>query len=93
MSATIESKAERIELRVTPTVKALLTAAAQAKHTTVTDFLLDHGVRAAEEAISSPRVFFASEAGWDAVQALLEEKEATTREATIQWIIKHRRKV
>lgn len=92
MSATIESKAERIELRVTPTVKALLTAAAQAKHTTVTDFLLDHGVRAAEEAISSPRVFFASEAGWDAVQTLLDEKEATTREATIQWIIKHRRK-
>ncbi len=31
-------KAERIEIRVTPNVKALLSAAAQARHTTVSEF-------------------------------------------------------
>lgn len=92
MSAAIESKAERIEIRVTPTVKALLAAAAQAKHTTITDFLLDHGIRAAEEAISSPRVFFASDEGWETVQRLLDEKEAAVSDATVKWITKHRRK-
>jgi uncharacterized protein (DUF1778 family) len=92
MSAGIESKAERIEIRVTPTVKALLAAAAHAKHTTITDFLLDNGVRAAEEAISSPRVFFASEDGWNAVQRLLDEKETSINEATIKWLKKHRLK-
>lgn len=90
--SVIEKKDERIELRVTPAAKALLTAAAQAKHTNITDFLLDIGLPAAEEAIASPRVFFASEEGWRAVERLLEQTEAQPDEATVAWITKHRRK-
>jgi uncharacterized protein (DUF1778 family) len=88
-----ESKAERIEVRVTPNVKALLTAAAQSRHTTVSDFLLDHGIEAAERAIASPRVFYASEEGWAAVQKLLDEDDQTQPSAaTISWLTQPRRK-
>jgi len=67
-----ETKSERIELRVTPSVKAMLTAAVQARHTTVSDFLLNHGIEAAEDAIT-PRIIYVGEAGWETVQKLLNE--------------------
>jgi uncharacterized protein (DUF1778 family) len=86
-------KAERIELRVTPNVKALLSAAAQSRHTTISEFLLDHGIAAAEREITSPKVFFATEKGWAAVQRLLDEADQTQpAEATISWLTKQRRK-
>jgi uncharacterized protein (DUF1778 family) len=84
-----EVKAERIEVRVTPNVKALLMAAAQARHTTISDFLLNHGIEAAEQAIAAPRVFYASENGWAAVQKLLDEDEAVQPDAaTVAWLTK-----
>jgi uncharacterized protein (DUF1778 family) len=87
-----EAKAERIEIRVTPHVKALLAAAAQSRHTTISDFLLDHGIEAAEREITSPRVFFASQQGWKAVQKLLDEDDhAAPSKATMAWITKRRR--
>ena len=88
-----ESKAERIELRVTPNVKALLSAAAQSRHTTISEFLLDHGIEAAEREITSPKVFFATEKGWAAVQRLLDENDQMQPDdATISWLTKQRRK-
>lgn len=88
-----ESKAERIELRVTPNVKALLSAAAQSRHTTISEFLLDHGIEAAEREITSPKVFFATEKGWAAVQLLLDDNDQTQPDdATISWLTKQRRK-
>ena len=81
-------KAERIELRVTPHAKALLTAAANARHTTMSEFLLTHGLAAAEEIVATPRVFYASEDGWARVQAMLDEADGAPSDATIQWLLK-----
>lgn len=50
-----EAKAERLEVRLTPATKSLLSHAAQLKHTTLTDFLVSSAVRAAEDALVSPR--------------------------------------
>jgi uncharacterized protein (DUF1778 family) len=52
-----EAKAERLEVRLTPAVKSLLSHAAQLKHTTLTDFLVSSAIKAAEDALVSPRVF------------------------------------
>jgi uncharacterized protein (DUF1778 family) len=91
-TADKESKAERIELRVTPRVKALLNAAAQARHTTVSDFLLGLGIEAAEQVITSPRVFYVSEDGWAAVDELLnEETGRVPDDETISWLRNNRR--
>lgn len=83
-----KAKVERIEVRVTPNAKALLTAAAQARHTTVSEFLLTHGIAAAEQAVAVPRVFHASEEGWAAIQRMLdeEENEQQPSAATISWL-------
>ena len=67
-----EAKAERIEVRVTPNAKALLTAAAQARHTTVSEFVLAHALEAAEQTVAVPRVAYASEEGWAAIQRMLD---------------------
>ena len=81
------AKAERIEVRLTPNAKALLIAAAQARHTTVSEFLLMHGIEAAEQAVAAPRVFYASEEGWAAIQKMLsEEDEQPLSAATIKWL-------
>ena len=68
-------KGERIELRVTPGAKALLAAAADARHTTISNFLLTHGIAAAEQVVTMPKVFYASEEGWAAIHRMLEEDE------------------
>jgi uncharacterized protein (DUF1778 family) len=80
-------KTERIELRVTPQTKALLSAAAQAQHTTISEFLLDLGVEAAERALISPRVFYVSDEGWAVVESLLNEDVGRVPDAdTIAWL-------
>lgn len=86
-----EAKVERIEVRVTPNAKALLIAAAQARHTTVSEFLLTHGIEAAEQAVAVPRVFYASEEGWAAVQRMLDEDDEQQPSAdTISWLTRKR---
>lgn len=52
-----EARAGRLEIRLTPSVKALLTHAANVRHCSLTEFLLSSAVRAAEEAVNvAPRV-------------------------------------
>lgn len=75
MSTTLEreTKAERLEVRLTQATKSLLTHAAQLRHTTVTEFLLSSAVRAAEEVLVSPRVFeIGTEHGWKTLADLLD---------------------
>jgi len=69
-------KSARIEVRTTADVKALLTEAASATHKTVTEFLVDAGVRAAEDALMDRRVFRLDEAQWAAFQAALDRPAA-----------------
>jgi len=69
-----EAKVERLEVRLTPAVKSLLSHAAQIKHTTLTDFLVSSAVRAAEDALVSPRVFEVNtDEGWNTLMGLLDE--------------------
>jgi uncharacterized protein (DUF1778 family) len=87
------AKAERIELRVSAPQKALLAAAAQSRHMTVSDFLLTHAIAAAEREVAAPpRIFYASAEGWAALHKLLDEAEgAVPAPETIAWITSHRR--
>ena len=74
MSRQREAKAERLEVRLTPATKSLLSHAAQLKHTTLTDFLISSAVSAAEEALVSPRIFEVSTAkGWNTLMYILDE--------------------
>lgn len=90
-NAERDAKADRIEVRVTPNAKALLTAAARSRHTTVSDFLLTHGIAAAEQAVAVPRVFYASNEGWAAIQRLLVEDDEPDPE-TVSWLQARRTK-
>lgn len=69
-----EPKAERLEVRLTPATKSLLSHAAQLKHTTLTDFLISSAVRAAEDALVSPRIFeVRTDKGWRTLTELLDD--------------------
>jgi uncharacterized protein (DUF1778 family) len=70
--AVADTKSERIEVRTTPTTKALLQHAAATSHKNVTDFLLEAGITAAEEALIDRRLFKLSEQQWLAFQEALD---------------------
>lgn len=67
-----EAKSERIEVRTTPTMKALLQRAATSSHKNVTEFLLEAGIQAAEAALIDRRLFQLDEAQWQAFQDVLD---------------------
>lgn len=66
------SKSERIEIRTTPGTKALLQRAASVSHKNVTEFLLEAGITAAEEALVDRRLFQLDAAAWQAFQDALD---------------------
>jgi uncharacterized protein (DUF1778 family) len=64
-------RSERIDVRTTPVVKALLQRAAAASHKNVTEFLLEAGINAAEQTLADRRVLRLNEQQWQAfVEAL-----------------------
>ncbi len=67
-----EPKSERIEVRTTLAMKTLLQRAANSSHKSVTEFLLDAGVKAAAEALVDRRLFRLDDAQWRAFQAALD---------------------
>lgn len=67
-----EDRSERIEVRTTPSVKALLQRAASASHKSVPEFLLDAGLSAAGDTLANQRLFQLDEQQWRAFQALLD---------------------
>jgi len=69
---TIETKSERIEVRTTPNLKTLLQRAAASSHKSVTEFLLDAGINAAEEALAARRMFQLDDGRWQAFQDILD---------------------
>ena len=71
-----EAKSERIEVRTTPSLKALLQRAATSSHKNVTEFLLEAGIRAAEEALVDRRMFHLDDAQWQAFQDVLDRPVA-----------------
>ena len=71
MSVT-EAKSERIEVRTTASMKALLQRAATSSHKNVTEFLLEAGITAAEEALVDRRIFRLDDAQWQAFESILD---------------------
>ena len=66
------NKSERIEVRTTPNVKALLQQAAVSSRKTVTEFLIEAGIDAAEDALADRRTFRLDERRWRAFQDVLD---------------------
>jgi uncharacterized protein (DUF1778 family) len=84
-----EAKVERLEVRLTPSAKSLLTHAAQLRHTTLTDFLLSSAMRAAEEVLVSPRVFeISTEEGWSTLMDVLDEPATTPPNAKLVALLR-----
>jgi len=71
MSAA-EAKSERIEVRITPSMKALLQRAATSSHESITEFLLEAGMSAAEDALINRRLFRIDDEQWQAFQDVLD---------------------
>lgn len=71
-----EAKSERIEVRTTPSTKALLNRAASFSHKNVTEFLLEAGIAAAEEALVDRRLFLLDDVQWAAFQEALDQPVA-----------------
>lgn len=65
------AKTGRLGLRVSPWQRALLAEASRVEGTTVSQFVLLHATRAAEDVLADRRVFMLPNDRWDAfVQAL-----------------------
>jgi uncharacterized protein (DUF1778 family) len=72
MSTLNLSKTERIDLRASRSVKQLLQEAARICHKNVSEFLLDAGVTAAEQALADRRQFTLDKSQWLAFQEALD---------------------
>ena len=72
MSSREHPKAERIDVRVSGQVKALLQEAAMANHKTVSEFLLEAGITRAHEILMDQRHFLLSGEQWKEFHATLE---------------------
>ena len=74
--AIAKNKSERIEVRTTSNVKALLQRAAASSHKNVTEFLLEAGINAAEDALVDRWMFRLDDGQWQAFQAVLDRPVA-----------------
>jgi uncharacterized protein (DUF1778 family) len=77
MSAMALPKSERIDVRATAPIKQLLQDAARSCHKNVSEFLLDAGVTAANQALADRRHFELDETQWLAFQEALERPVQT----------------
>ncbi len=74
--AIVENNSERIKVQTTPSTKALLEKAAVSSGKTVTEFLIEAGIDAAENALADQRVFRLDEQRWQAFQDILDRPVA-----------------
>ena len=74
-----QRKSERLGLRTSPLQRALLAAASRVEGTTVSDFVLRHATRAAEDVLADRRVFVVSADAWDRFSAALDRPAAEVR--------------
>ncbi len=72
MAATNISKSERIDVRASAQVKQLLQNAARACHKNVSEFLLDAGIVAANQALADRTRFELDEQQWHAFEQALD---------------------
>jgi uncharacterized protein (DUF1778 family) len=72
MSHPTESRTERIDIRTSSSVKKLLQQAAAASHKNVSEFLLEHGLQAAQETLTNRKLFALNDEQWQAFQDALD---------------------
>lgn len=72
MAIPPDSRSERVDLRMTPSAKQTLMRAASASNKTLTELLIDSGLRAAYDTLSDRRTFVLDEAHWDEFIAALD---------------------
>jgi len=75
---TRSQRTDRIDLRVTPEAKKALQTAAESRHKTVTEFVLDSALRAADAELADRRLFNLSTDQWKAFQAALDAPPRST---------------
>jgi uncharacterized protein (DUF1778 family) len=66
------TRSEKLDLRLTPEAKRMLTAAAEASRRSVTEFVLDSALARAQETLPDRRHFGLDAARWEAFLAALE---------------------
>lgn len=71
MTDAVDSRSERVDLRMTPAVKRTLQNAAAIRNKTLTEFLLDSGLNAAVDTLADRRVMLLDDGQWAAFQAEL----------------------
>jgi uncharacterized protein (DUF1778 family) len=72
MTSLIQSKSTRIDVRASVAVKQLLQDAARACHKNVSEFLLEAGITAANQALADRRHFGLDNAQWEMFQQVLD---------------------
>lgn len=65
-------KTERIDVRASGQVKALLQQAAKASHKKVSEFLLEAGIAMAHETLAEQRMFMLTDEQWSEFHAALD---------------------
>ena len=72
MTSSIQSKSARIDVRASTAVKQLLQEAARACHKNVSEFLLEAGITAANQALANRCHFGPDNAQWEMFQQALD---------------------
>jgi len=72
MTNSIQSKSARIDVHASAAVKQLLQEAARACHKNVSEFLLEAGITAANQALANRRHFGLDNAQWEMFQQALD---------------------
>ncbi len=72
MTNSLQTKSVRIDVRASASVKHLLQEAARACHKNVSEFLLDAGITAANQALADRTHFGLDDAQWEMFQRALD---------------------
>jgi uncharacterized protein (DUF1778 family) len=74
----LETRNEKLDLRLTPSAKRTLQAAALATHRSVSEFVLESALARAEESLPDRRRFGLNAGQWEEFQAALNAPTART---------------
>ena len=77
--ANIETRNEKLDLRLTPSAKRTLQTAAVAAHRSVSEFVLESALARAEETLPDRQRFGLSAAQWEAFQRALSAPPRPSR--------------
>ncbi len=72
-----EAKTVRIDVRTTAAAKQLLQQAAATSHKSVSEFLLENGLEAAQATLADRRLFVLDDESWQAFQTALDRPVQT----------------